>query len=161
MRSKKIVAMANCCLNQNAVLPGWERARGAYPFIKILIDQGIGIIQLACPETLALGIKRDPLEYEDYNTFNHRTLCKELCKIPIRTIKAFHNAGYEFIGTIGIAESPNCAISARRGVYMEELFEALKNENLSLKNIEVPIFYEETVEELKIEFENRLISWLK
>lgn len=141
MRSNKVIALANCCLNQNTVLLDWERAPGAYPFTSLLIEKGIGIIQLPCPELLAKGIDRPPMTYEDYNTEKHRNLCKNLCDLPIKTIRAQVDGGVEFLGTIGIYGSPNCSISDKRGIFMEEYFKMLEINGLNTDYLEVPNNY--------------------
>ncbi|WP_338114735.1 CD3072 family TudS-related putative desulfidase [Trichococcus flocculiformis] len=161
MRSKKIIVIAHCCLNQNAVLPAWERARGAYPFMEVLVQKGYGILQLPCPETLALGICRPPMNYDDYNTTEHRKLCERLCDIPVQMIRRHHEAGDTLVGMIGIQDSPNCAISGRRGVFMEILLEQLEKVSLPLPRIEVPVEYSEGKPEVQTAFLHELDQWIK
>lgn len=161
MRGKKILLLAHCCLNQNAVLPGWERAYGAYPFTELLIRNGIGILQLPCPETLALGIDRPPLTYEDYNTNEHRTLCANICDIPLKMIQAHLDAGDEIIGIIGIQDSPNCAITHPRGVFMEVLFERLKERSIMLPYLEVPVLYSEADDRAFSDFHKAVQAWIE
>lgn len=161
MRSRKLIAVAYCCLNQNSVLPDWERSRGAYPFMDILVKEGYGIIQLDCPELLSKGLDRPPLAYQDYNIASHRSLCRKLVSNNIDTIKAHIAGGDEFIGIIGIESSPNCAISNQRGVYMEELIKALKEIDIYPKYIEVPETYIENNKKEEENFEFLLKRWLK
>lgn len=161
MRSKEIIVIAHCCLNQNTVVPGWDRARGAYPFIKQLIQRGYGILQLPCPETLALGIDRPPMDYDEYNTPEHRSLCEKLCDIPVQMVKHHHDAGDRLIGIIGIRYSPNCALSDQRGVFMKILLERLEETKPSLPLIEVPVEYIESKPEAQAAFMQELDQWIK
>lgn len=160
MRGKRIVLLAHCCLDQNAVLPKWERAEGAYPFTELLLQRGIGIVQLPCPETLALGVTRPPLSYNDYNTAAHRLLCEQLCDIPLRMIHAHMTAGTAVLGIIGIQDSPNCGIYDKRGVFMEILLEKLADSDIDLPFLEVPVSYVENNETEKSEFNKQLEEWL-
>ncbi len=161
MRSRKLIAVSYCCLNQNSVLPKWERARGAYPFMDKLVKEGYGIIQLDCPELLSKGLDRPPLAYQDYNIASHRSLCRKLVSNSIDTIKAHIAGGDEFIGIIGIESSPNCAIDIPSGVFMEELIRSLREVNIYPKYIEVPETYIENNEKEEGDFEIILDNWLK
>lgn len=161
MRSNRFVVVSNCILNQNAVLIDWERAPGAYPFSNLIINKGIGIVTLPCPETLAKGVNRPPMNYDDYNTITHRNLCNDLCEIPIRMIQELVKGGSEFIGTIGIHNSPNCSITDQRGVFMEEFFKKLEENNLNTNYLEVPTDYVYGNNEKEKDFEKELEKFFK
>ena len=50
-RSKKIIFLCHCCLNQNAKVRGIASYPGAItPLISMLLEEGIGMIQMPCPE---------------------------------------------------------------------------------------------------------------
>ena len=50
-RSKRIVFVSHCILNQNTVVEPLARSRGAYgDIVRLLVDKGIGIHQMPCPE---------------------------------------------------------------------------------------------------------------
>jgi predicted secreted protein len=57
-RDKNIVVVCHCILNCNSKVEGLSEYRGAVDFTKKLVDSGIGIIQLPCPEMILYGIKR-------------------------------------------------------------------------------------------------------
>ena len=143
MKAKRIMITAHCILNQNAVLEGWGRARGAFPIVSELVERGIGVIQLPCPEFIYYGLDRKPLEYEDYNFAEYRKLCYELALPVIAQLKEYLSNGYTFIGVFGIYNSPTCSISEKRGVYMEELYKLLEKEGIKAPYIEVPESYDE------------------
>lgn len=44
---KEFVVVSHCILNQHAVIPGWERARGAFPLAISLLNQGVATIALS------------------------------------------------------------------------------------------------------------------
>lgn len=161
MRGKRVVLLSHCCLNQNAVLLGWERAKGPYDFVRILLEEGVGIIQLPCPETLALGIKRPPLEYKDYDTKEHRALCEKLQEETLLMLEAHREVGDEILGVIGIHESPNCSITKQRGIFMEALFNGLEKEGFHLDFLEVPPDYHNEIEGSKETFHKALYQWLQ
>ena len=52
LKSKKLVLIAHCVINQNSVIEGWARAKGAFPIAKLLLDESVGIIPLPCPELI-------------------------------------------------------------------------------------------------------------
>ena len=123
---KQLVAVSHCVLNQNAVIHGWERARGAFP------------------EFIVLGGDRPPMAYEEYNELpDFRQTCQELLAPCIHQIQAYQAEGYEYLGVIGINESPNCAISGQRGVLMEEFFKECQKRQIANNYLEVPTWYEE------------------
>lgn len=143
MKAKKLLLVAHCVMNQNAVVEGMARARGAFPIAELLITEGIGIIQLPCPELIYGGINRPPLEFGDYNTKEYRQLCRELLLPYVMQIKNYLLNGYTFLGIIAIAGSPTCAITGRRGVLMEELFTLFEQEYIHAPFTEIPESYQE------------------
>lgn len=139
---KKLIVISHCILNQNAVVHGWERARGAYPFIINLLREGYSLIQLPCLEFLTLGGRRKPMSYDDYSSLDgFREKCFEMLQPIMKQIMMYLDEGYDYLGVIGINESPNCSISGQRGVLMEEYFTFCNEKNISEKYIEVPTWY--------------------
>lgn len=58
-RSKKVIFVAHCILNQNARINKCAYSPSVInPVIQELIKRGIGIIQMPCPETQILGLGR-------------------------------------------------------------------------------------------------------
>lgn len=143
LRDKKIVLVSHCILNQNSVVPPLARAKGAFSIAKSLIDEGIGIIQLPCPEFRFLGPNRKPMNKDEYDSEEYRKLCRQLFKPILEDIKVYLENGYTLEGIIGIKESPTCSITGDRGIFMEEIFKALEEEGIELKHFEVPEDYSE------------------
>lgn len=138
------MAVSHCVLNQNAVIHGWERARGAFPFAIELLGRGIALIQLPCPEFIVLGGDRPPMTFEEYRELpNYRQTCQELLEPMIQQIQAYQAEGYQYLGIIGINESPNCSITGQRGVLMEEFFARCQQAQIGTNFLEVPTWYSE------------------
>lgn len=144
MRSKKVIIMSHCILNQNSVVYPLARAKGAFSFVKEIVDSGVGIIQLPCPEFKFLGITRKPMNKEEYDTKEYRELCKRLFVPILEDLSVYIESGYEFCGIIGINQSPSCSITGSKGIFMEEIFNMLYEQGIEPAYYEVPEDYEES-----------------
>lgn len=111
-RSRKIIVVCHCMLNANAkvsplaVYPGVLRQ-----VMDRFIDDGVGIVQLPCPETAYLGINRWGMCFEQYNHANYRRHCRRILEPSVDQIQAFSEAGYEILGILGADGSPNCGVT--------------------------------------------------
>lgn len=143
LRSKRLIIMSHCVLNQNSVVCPLARAKGSFKFVKQLIDEGVGIIQLPCPEFKFLGTTRKPMDKDEYDTPEYRSLCRSLLIPVVEDMEVYLKDGYEIREIIGINESPTCSISGKRGIFMEELFSELGRRNIELDFTEVAADYEE------------------
>lgn len=132
MRNKKLVILAHCLLNQNAVLLGWERAPGPFAGIMSLLgEHQVSILQLPCPELAYLGLERPPMTYGEYNTSEYMVHCLQLLKPFALQMKHYLHHDYQLLGILGIEESPSCDSFKSRGVFMNALrvsVNALKSE---------------------------------
>lgn len=138
-RSKKVIFMSHCILNQNTVVCPLARAKGGYrEIIGKIMDEGIGIHQLPCPEYRYLGLKREPMSKEQYDTKNFRDLCNGIAEDFIKIMKEYLENDYEIVGLIGINNSPTCSIKGGQGILMEEILDMVKKENIYLNLIDVP-----------------------
>lgn len=141
-RSKRVVFLSHCIINQNTVVNPLARTKGAYKdVLKVIMDKEIGFHQMSCPEFRHLGINRLPMTKDEYDTIEYRNLCKNFAKDTLGIIREYINSGYEVVGVLGIKDSPTCSISGSRGIYMEELFQLLDYNNISLEQYEIPIGY--------------------
>lgn len=110
-RGRKIVAVAHCILNVNAKVYGIAQCpSGATDLIKLLMDNGYGIIQLPCIEQAMCGIMRwgTVKNQLDFPAFRDR--CHELLNPIVNQIKDFANNGYKICGIIGVDGSPTCGV---------------------------------------------------
>ncbi|MCL5459573.1 hypothetical protein M3M33_13055 [Loigolactobacillus coryniformis] len=137
------VVLAHCILNQSVVVHGWERALGAFPFVKTLPSE-LNLVQLPCPEFMFLGAERPPLDYRDYASLaGFRQSCDHLLQPTITELSQYAANQVKLIGVIGIAASPNCAISGQRGVFMQRFFTLCQQAGLKMPYLEVPVNYPE------------------
>ncbi|MGL5575128.1 MAG: CD3072 family TudS-related putative desulfidase [Sarcina sp.] len=136
-RSKELVIVSHCVLNQNSVVEGLARAKGGFKIVEEILSSGLGIIQLPCPEFKFLGIKRKGQSKEEYDTKEYRELCKNLFIPILEDLKQYRENGYEVKKIIGINQSPTCSISGKRGIFMEEIFKMLEEASFNLEYEEI------------------------
>ena len=142
--SKKIIVVSHCVLNQNAVVHGLERAKGAFPLVEEILKRGIGIIQLPCPEFLYLGSNRPSMNKAEYEkTKGYTEHCRRILESVFWQLEEYQKNGYSYIGVLGIQESPSCSLSSPPGVLMEKYMEEMERRNWTQAYFEVPVFYDE------------------
>lgn len=162
-RSKKVVFVAHCILNQNTKLDQCAHYPGAIKgIVDALVDKGIGIIQMPCPEMLYLGLDREvdqsanpTVESEDSRIFkkmlegNSQALCKKLANDIIYQVKEYQKHNFEVIGLIGINGSPTCGIdttwtegaeSDGKGIFINLLDEQLCKNNIFIRMIGIKAY---------------------
>jgi predicted secreted protein len=152
-RSRRIAVVAHCVLNANSKVCGLVTYPGAVePMVSELIASGAGIVQLPCPETTFLGMRRWGMTYEQYDTPAYRRHCESILQAPVDELAAFSAAGYDIERVIGIDGSPSCGVHATcrgyeggevtyvptcskapgRGVFIETLQAMLEARNLTI-----------------------------
>jgi predicted secreted protein len=154
-RSKKIILLAHCVLNQNAKLDRCAHYPGAIREVAgILMDRGLGIIQMPCLELQYLGLARQAergadstVEAEDTRIARRmaeeagRTLCREMAGRLVRQVAEYEANGFEVVGLIGINGSPTCGVDTTwsegrelrgQGVFIQELADELEKRSLSI-----------------------------
>lgn len=145
-RSKKVVFVSHCILNQNTKAVGKEKSAGAIKeVVEILTQSGIGIIQLPCPEVeFNGGLGRKSKTKSFYDTKEYRSYCRKVSKEILQQIESYLRAGYSVLGLIGVEFSPTCAVhqldnGARstpgKGIFIEEMEDEMRK-----KNFQIPIF---------------------
>ena len=111
-RSKKIVVVAHCILNQNSRVQGLAKFKGTItPIVEILTKSGVGIIQMPCPEFLYMGYKRWAQTKEQYDITPYRRLCRKIAKQIGSQIHEYAKNGVEIAAILGIEGSPTCAVT--------------------------------------------------
>nr|WP_309493349.1 CD3072 family TudS-related putative desulfidase [Candidatus Hecatella orcuttiae] len=160
-RSKKIVVATHCILNQNAKIQGIAKFPGVItPVVDFLVKSGLGILQMPCPETTYLGIRRWQYVKEQYDTPAFREHCKKLADFILNQIEDYQKSGYKIVAILGADGSPSCGVNktprnptwsglipeklpsqkqvAEKGVYMEVLEDEMKKKNLNIPLIGIP-----------------------
>ncbi|WP_040205717.1 CD3072 family TudS-related putative desulfidase [Neobacillus jeddahensis] len=133
-RSKKILIVSHCILNQNTVIENEARAAGAvHSAIVWAMKEGYGFLQLPCPEFTFLGLNRPSMTYEEYNTTEYREHCREILKPILQQAKDYVHNDYEITGLLGIQSSPSC--DPTRGIFMEELTALFAENGIHLQTL--------------------------
>jgi len=172
-RSRKVIFLAHCILNQNSVVLGLAKRPAAFQeVVTYLIDRGIGIIQMKCPETTYAGLLRFQQSVEQYSNPFFREHCKRIAAETIKLAEEYLRCGYEVLGIVGIKGSPSCGVTITTsagyggpperkeekkipmpGVFMEELSKLIAGKGLDLKLLELnpknPSAFMESMENLK------------
>ncbi|MNE54153.1 hypothetical protein D3C76_140830 [compost metagenome] len=121
-RSKQILVVSHCVINQNAVVGGEARSPG---IMKAAVDwsnkQGYGIFQLPCPEFTFLGPERPPMTVQEYDTPEFHTHNRKILLPYIEQLKVYQEHGYTIVGGLGISDSPSC--DPGKGVFMQDFLQ--------------------------------------
>ena len=156
-RSKKVIFIAHCFLNQNSISDGTAAYPAAFKEIsKIFLNADIGIIQMPCPELCCLGLDRGNINGADMpvvveNTRIRAEMKKDtpntrldhLVDYIIYQILEYMKYGFEVVGIIGANRSPNCGVDTTsdnnaevkgNGLFIEKI-----SSRLSEKNIFIPM----------------------
>ena len=128
-RSKRVVFISNCLINENTRYLGGAFAKGIIDeVIDELKKKGIGIVQMPCPEQKAWGgvLKKKMLRgyginksfinnllkiYINFFIWNTKRIYKKLAKDVVSQIKDYLDSGFEVAGIVGVKGSPSCGLS--------------------------------------------------
>jgi len=129
-RGKKVIFLSHCLLNENTrYLGGACRKACVDELVDELQKQGIGIVQMKCPEQKTWGgvLKREMLmgygikgtilnafrtPYMMYFIWKTKRSFKKIAQDVVSEIKDYMDSGFEVMGIIGIKGSPSCGVSA-------------------------------------------------
>jgi len=144
-RSKKIVFVSHCLLNQNTRPLGGEKYAGIVKeLLELFAESGVGIVQIPCPQIeFNEGLNRKSKSKESYDTNGFRLKCQKLSSGIIEKIEVYLRKGYSVLGILGVELSSTCGVyqiqNGRRsvpgkGIFIEEL-----EKEMQKKNFQVPI----------------------
>jgi len=149
-RSKTVVWVAHCALNQNARhVDCADFPSQMKPLLEALAAREIGIVQLPCPELMVLGLGRDrdvpPLDTirEALDLPDGHRRMQPLIEQVIYQIEEYRYQGFRILGILGKNGSPSCGVETTsykegfgpgQGIFLRELAQALVR-----KGIEIPI----------------------
>ncbi|MBC7328281.1 DUF523 domain-containing protein [bacterium] len=143
-RSKQLIVLHHCLLNQNARAKGLAKRSGAIEeIVEEALQKGWGIYQIPCPELRFLGADRQPLTKTDYNVPEFRRICREIALEVAGDLEEFAKAGYEILKIVGVEGSPSCGVNYTHikideeemlvrgeGILVEELKRALLDKGI-------------------------------
>ena len=157
-RSKKVVIVAHCLLNQCAISDGTaDFASQFQEVIEMLMKHRVGIIQLPCPELLCLGLEREDSNGATRPLLDENSRIRELmvseASVSVLRQKAeeiamqvmeYRKHGFEVLGLIGVDRSPSCGVETTskggreergRGVFVEILKDLFSEREIALRMI--------------------------
>ena len=147
-RSKRFVFVPFCLMAQayqaqNIVKYEWKAT--IKPFMNLLIDNDINIIQMPCVESsFNDSLIREPKGLSKYNNKEFNLHCENLATDVAKQIKTIIKSGYEVSAILGIEQSPSCCVNYiytnkgmenRKGLYIEKLYTKIKDENIPIIGI--------------------------
>lgn len=174
-RSKKVIFVTHCILNENTRYLGGAFRRGCIDeIVDEIQNRGIGIVQMKCPEQKAWGgiLKKymwqpigskNALLYKLKGIFlplfiwNTRRIYRKIAKEVVAKIKDYIASGFEVIGVIGIAGSPSCGVNATLDIIKS--FEFLANTEID--NLDRMKMNESGIKELLIKGKGFFIETLE
>jgi predicted secreted protein len=127
-RSGRVVFLSHCLLNENTrYLGGAGRQGGVAEIVKPCLEQGIGIVQLPCPEERAWGgvLKRRLLGFYGADArmsfrfravllpimlFYTRRVYRRLARHVANQVHDYVASGYTVLGIVGVDGSPSCGV---------------------------------------------------
>lgn len=168
-RGRTMVLLAHCILNPNAKIAGAAQTRGAIPgVLEGLLQDGVGIVQLPCPEQTFGGCRRWGMTREQYDVPCYRKHCRSLLEDVVDQMEDYLRNGYEVLGIVGVDGSPSCGVDRTcagykggeiasmpslpsfscvdgRGVFMECLTSMLQGRGLPIPSVGLDEGVQETL----------------
>ena len=147
-RSKYFVFVPFCLMAQAFQAQGivkYEWKSSIKPFMKLLIENDINIIQMPCTEaTFENNLIRGPKGISKYNTENFNLHCEIISEEVAKQIEMVIESGYKVIAVMGIEQSPSCCVNyiytnkgmeKRMGLFMEKLYRKIEKFNIPVIGI--------------------------
>ena len=147
-RERRVIFISHCWLNINTRFPeGCAFAGANVPLIKTMLDSGLGIVQMPCPEYECLGLEK--WGYGEIVKDDLRACFRKQAKVVLKQIKDYRLLGFEIVGVFGMDPSPSCGVNVAKGkgtmlgtdrdtseipepgIFMEELQKLLADEQIT------------------------------
>jgi predicted secreted protein len=157
-RGGKIIFLAHCILNVNAKVDGLASYSAAVQgLIDFLADHDVGMIQLPCPETEVLGLRRWGHVKEQLSHPFFSDCCVRLLAPFVRQAAMYLERGYTLLGIVGVDGSPCCGVrkTCRSGQWSGDFLdpEATWDKVRDLKWVKEPGIFMETFQKMLAEKE--------
>ena len=153
-RSKKVIIVAHCVLNQNARIDTCATAPAVFPkVVEALMERDIGILQYPCPELGFLGMGRQGQDcaswdgsyehesgevYDQMSVPEGREFLRGLAENLVYQIKEYRKYDFKVLGVLGIdhfqhpARQHTSVGNAEPAVGDLLVFEDTENDGISL-----------------------------
>lgn len=156
-RSKKVVLLAHCILNQNAISDATAVFPSAnQPIVRMLLDAEVGIVQMPCPELCCLGLDRGNIHGGEFPVVVENTRIRaEMQRSPaaerlsalvdqvLLQIREYLKNGFEVLGIIGVNRSPCCGVDTtsdqNRELTGQGVFITALQEQLAANGFSIPV----------------------
>ncbi|TDB38031.1 MAG: hypothetical protein D9V44_08290 [Actinobacteria bacterium] len=111
-RSRRVAVLAHCHLNVNTKVLGLAEYAGVRREVVLpLLEAGVGIVQLPCPEATYLGMRRWGMTREQYDVSAYRRHCERILEPTIDTLVALADDTCVIEVVLGVDGSPNCGVT--------------------------------------------------
>lgn len=147
-RSKYFIFVPFCLLAQAYQAQGivkYEWKSSIKPFVQLLIENDINIIQMPCAESsFQNNLIREPRGISKYDTADFNKHCEKLAEQVANQIESILNSNYKIIAILGIEQSPSCCVNYiytnhgnehRMGLFMDKLYNKIKHYNIPIIGI--------------------------
>ncbi len=131
---KNIILVSHCVLNSYCELPQAPEVLRK-DIVKTLIDKGISIVQLPCPELCYQGLERNSIYPGTEEEKDYAQYCQELLTSIIGNMREYHQEGVKIIGIIGIDTSPSCSVINQNSIMMKIILDEMKKAGITVDNI--------------------------
>jgi len=114
----KVVFVSHCILNQTTRARwregGASRERGMLrDIVEVLSRNGVGTVQMECPEFSLFGNPRPPKTKDGYDTPQFRERCREIAERTCERLERYLDVGMgaSVVAIVGVENSPSCGVS--------------------------------------------------
>ena len=147
-RSKYFILVPFCLMAQAfqaQEIVKYEWKSSIKPFMQLLIEKDINIIQMPCAEaTFENNLIREAKGLSKHNTEKFNAHCERISEEVSNQIKNIIKSGYSIIAVLGIEQSPSCCVNyiytnkgmeKRMGLFMEKLYTKIKKYDIPIIGI--------------------------
>jgi len=158
-RSKRVVIVAHCLLNQNSISDGTADFPSQYTeLMDLIVANQVGLIQLPCPEIACLGLDRNDMQGGKRSLLMENTRIRDLmsktgsvilqdkAEEVATLIQEYRSYSFKVLGLIGVNRSPSCGVETTtkdnkevkgQGIFIEMISEACHRRGLDVRMIGV------------------------
>lgn len=154
-RSRRVVFIAHCLLNQNAISDGTAVCPAVCrEVVEFFMNRETGVVQMPCPELCCLGLDRGNAFGADSPVLVENTRIRESLKRRETNqaltelagqvtgqILEYRRHGFEVVGVVGVNRSPSCGVDTTSahnaeiegmGLFIEKITRQLAEKGLSV-----------------------------